>query len=111
MMGIVMPETCWAYKKYNRIISIIYLVLILQLPNYCSRMQYLTRVFYLSWWICALKAKEKVLIFFENVHLNPSQSKILPAFVAVSRPNALLKLTIFIFSLNTWNVNSKRRIV
>jgi len=30
MMGIVVPETCWAYKKYNRIISDIYLVLILQ---------------------------------------------------------------------------------
>ena len=27
MMGIVMPETCWAYKKYNKIISGIYLVL------------------------------------------------------------------------------------
>jgi len=25
MMGIVMPETCWAYKKYNKIISDIYL--------------------------------------------------------------------------------------
>jgi len=24
MMGIVMPETCWAYKKYNKIISGIY---------------------------------------------------------------------------------------
>jgi len=21
MMGIAMPETCWAYKKYNKIIS------------------------------------------------------------------------------------------
>jgi len=27
MMGIVMPETSWAYKKYNKIISGIYLVL------------------------------------------------------------------------------------
>ena len=26
MMGIVVPETCWAYKKYNKIISDIYLV-------------------------------------------------------------------------------------
>jgi len=26
MMGIVMPETCLAYKKYNKIISGIYLV-------------------------------------------------------------------------------------
>ena len=26
MMGRVMPETCWAYKKYNKIISGIYLV-------------------------------------------------------------------------------------
>jgi len=26
MMGIVMPETCSAYKKYNKIISGIYLV-------------------------------------------------------------------------------------
>jgi hypothetical protein len=32
MMGIVVPETCWAYKKYNEIISGIYLVFILQLP-------------------------------------------------------------------------------
>ena len=31
MMGIVVPETYWAYKKYNKIISSIYLVLILQL--------------------------------------------------------------------------------
>jgi len=30
MMGIVVPETCWAYKKYNKIISSIYLVVILQ---------------------------------------------------------------------------------
>jgi len=30
MMGIVVPETCWAYKKYNKIISSLYLVLILQ---------------------------------------------------------------------------------
>ena len=26
MMGIVVPETCWAYKKHNKIISGIYLV-------------------------------------------------------------------------------------
>jgi len=26
MMGMVMPETCWAYKKYNKIISGICLV-------------------------------------------------------------------------------------
>jgi len=26
MMGIVMPEICWAYKKYNKIISGIQLV-------------------------------------------------------------------------------------
>ena len=31
MMGIVVPETCWAYKKYNKIPSGIYLVFILQL--------------------------------------------------------------------------------
>ena len=31
MMGIVVPETCWAYKKYNNIIiNGIYLVFILQ---------------------------------------------------------------------------------
>ena len=28
MMGIVVPETCWAYKKYNKIISGIYFVFI-----------------------------------------------------------------------------------
>jgi len=26
MMGIVVPETCWAYTKYNKITSGIYLV-------------------------------------------------------------------------------------
>ena len=31
MMSIEVPEKCWAYKKYNKIISGIYLVLILQL--------------------------------------------------------------------------------
>jgi len=30
MMGILVPETCWAYKKNNKIISDIYLVFILQ---------------------------------------------------------------------------------
>jgi len=30
MMGIVVPETCSAYKKYNKIISGIYFVFILQ---------------------------------------------------------------------------------
>jgi len=34
MMGVVVPETCSAYKKYNKIISSIYLVLILQLFIY-----------------------------------------------------------------------------
>ena len=32
MMGIVVPETCWAYKKCNKIISSILLVVILQTP-------------------------------------------------------------------------------
>ena len=31
MMGIVMPETYWVCKKYNKIISGIWLVFILQL--------------------------------------------------------------------------------
>ena len=31
VMDIVVPETCWAYKKHNKIISSIQLVLILQL--------------------------------------------------------------------------------
>ena len=33
MMGIVVPETCWAYKKYNKIISGIKLVFNLQLSD------------------------------------------------------------------------------
>jgi len=31
MMDIVVPETCWAYKEYNKVISGIYLVFTLQL--------------------------------------------------------------------------------
>ena len=36
MMGIVVPETCWACKKYNKIVSSIQLVLILQLSQWCT---------------------------------------------------------------------------
>ena len=36
MMGIVVPEICWAYKKYNKIISGIYFVFILQLSQWCT---------------------------------------------------------------------------
>ena len=39
MTGIVVAETCWAYKKYNKIISGIYLVLILQLSQWCTAQQ------------------------------------------------------------------------
>ena len=33
MMGIVEPETCWAHKKYNKIMNGIQLVFILQLSQ------------------------------------------------------------------------------
>ena len=39
MIGIVVPETYWAYKKYNEIITGIFLVFILQdiiLSDNCS---------------------------------------------------------------------------
>jgi len=36
MMGIIVTETCWAYKKYDKIISGIYLVFILQLSQWCT---------------------------------------------------------------------------
>jgi len=39
MMGIVVPETGWAYKKYKKIISCIYLVFILQLSQWCMVQQ------------------------------------------------------------------------
>jgi len=39
MIGIVVPETCWAYKKYNKIISSIWLVIILQLSQWCTVQQ------------------------------------------------------------------------
>jgi len=39
MMGIVVPETCWAYKKYNKIISGMYLVFIFQLSQWCTVQQ------------------------------------------------------------------------
>jgi len=41
MMGIVVPETCWAYKKQNKIISGIYLVPILQLSQWYT-VQYIS---------------------------------------------------------------------
>ena len=39
MMGIVVPETCWAYKKYNKIMSSISSVFILQLSQRCTVQQ------------------------------------------------------------------------
>jgi len=39
MMGIVVPETCSAYKKYSKKISGIYLVFILQLSQWCTVQQ------------------------------------------------------------------------
>ena len=36
MMGIVVPERCWAYKNYNKIIRSVYLVLILRLSQWCT---------------------------------------------------------------------------
>jgi len=36
MMSIVVAETCWAYMKYNKIVSSIYLVLIHQLSQWCT---------------------------------------------------------------------------
>jgi len=47
MMGIVVPETCWAYKKYNKIISGIYLVFILQLFNVSA--SYVSEFFFLPY--------------------------------------------------------------
>jgi len=40
VMGIVVPETCWAHKKYNKIRSCIYLVCILRFFKLaeCSRL-------------------------------------------------------------------------
>jgi len=35
-MGIVVPETCWSYKKYNKITSGIWLVFILNLSQRCT---------------------------------------------------------------------------
>ena len=36
MIGIAMPETCWVYNRYIKIISSINLVLILQLSHWCT---------------------------------------------------------------------------
>jgi len=39
MMGIVVPETCWAYKQYNKIVRGIQLVFILQVSQWCTVQQ------------------------------------------------------------------------
>ena len=39
MVGIVVPKTYWAYKKYNKIISSISLDFILQLTQWCTVQQ------------------------------------------------------------------------
>jgi len=54
MMGIVVPETCWAYKKYNKIISSIYLVLIIQ-----DQVMFIQEML-----------KEKVQVQMKNVPIN-----------------------------------------
>jgi len=51
MMGIVVPETCWAYNKYNKTVSSIYLVLILQLSQWCTVQHTSNYIF----WVCSLR--------------------------------------------------------
>ena len=43
MKGIAVPETCWAYRKYNKTINSIELVLILQLSQGCT-VQYTSNI-------------------------------------------------------------------
>ena len=51
MMGITVPETCWAYHKYNKTISGIYLVLILPLSQRCTVQHTLNFQFCVIRWI------------------------------------------------------------
>jgi hypothetical protein len=68
MMGIVVPETCWAYKKYNKIISGIYLVFILQLFNVSA--SYVSEFFFF-----AISVTEETYVVFPP---NLSRSCVIP---------------------------------
>ena len=67
MMGIVLPETCWAYKKYNKIISGILLVFILQLSQWCTVQQTLKKTADSCLVICCLQQckQEKESVYFK----------------------------------------------
>jgi len=60
MIGIVVPETCWAYKKYNKIITSIYLVPIFQL---CGL------VFNTDNFEARISADEALKISYRSIHL------------------------------------------
>ena len=60
MMGIVVPETCWAYKKCNKIRSGILLVFILQLSQWCMVQQTSNWLFY--YFCCCYTRHTSVLI-------------------------------------------------
>ena len=49
MMGIVVPETCWKYHKYNKTIGSIQLVLILQLSQRCTVQYTLNEPYSILW--------------------------------------------------------------
>ena len=63
MLGIVVPETCWAYKKYNKIISGIWLVFILQCCDFVATPAIKCQI---SWDKCALKMASQLQICTVN---------------------------------------------
>ena len=63
-MGIVVPETFWAYKNYYKIISDIWLDFILQLSQWCTAKQTSNSKGALPLTICHLESQ----VFIKSEH-------------------------------------------
>ena len=76
MMGKVVPETCWAYKKYNKIISDVCLVFIFQSISYFIRRYVITFFLCYQEYLIYIKMCQCVLggIILRGVRHKMSQS-------------------------------------
>ena len=90
MMGIVVPETYWAYKKYNKIISGVYLVLILQLYNHIYLLTYLltySMVHSPSWEANWFAASQEIPCISRNPKVHYRTHKRPPPVSILGQPN------------------------
>ena len=119
MMGIVVPETCWSYKKYNKISSGIYLVPILQLSQRCTVQQTSNLEFHLLSAPGVSNCLCQLFVMFWHSFLSVAFSQLLlsryrlaPATGAAYFTTFTLcgKIFIFVFCFSFWLISGNKNI-